>query len=152
MAAVLLWGNSGEVVLVANTAKSILQIKAAANQRVKVLQIFLFGKQPAGGTDTPVKVRLTRNSASFGTFTAVTFAKNDPSDAETIQTTGGSNASVEPTTPTDAGKWYELPPQTGFIELVTPGQELKIPGGQSIQVECTSTGTPTVLATFLIEE
>jgi hypothetical protein len=152
MAGVIAHVNSGECTLAASTAKSLLQIKAATNQRVLVKALRILGKQAAGGTDAVVKVRITRNSASFGTFSSATPSKNDPSDSETIQTTAGSNATVEPTSPTDAGLWYEVQPQIGIIELFPPGMELKIPGGQSIQVECTSTGTPTLMVSATFEE
>jgi hypothetical protein len=36
------------------------------------------------------------------------------------------------------------------IELLMPGQEIKIPGGNALNIECTSAATPTLLvsATF----
>lgn len=152
MAGVLAHVNSGEVALVANTARSILQIKAPTNQRLLIRALRLFGKQPAGGTDTPCKVRLTRSTANFGTFSAATASKNDPSDSETLQATCGANASVEPTSPTDGGLWWELQPQSGIIELLPPDQVIKIPGGQSAQFEFTSIATPTVILTASYEE
>jgi hypothetical protein len=152
MAGVLLHVNSGEVALVAATAKTVLQIKAATNQRVLVKAIRLLGKQAAGGTDTPLKIRLTRSTANFGTGTGATPGKNDPGDAETVQTTAAGNFTVEPTSPTDSGLWWEVQPQSGIIEFLPPGMEVKIPGGQSVNFECTSTGTPTVLITATIEE
>jgi hypothetical protein len=152
MAGVLWHVNSGECALQASTAKSILQIKAPTNQRVIIRSVRFFGKQPAGGTDTPVKIRLTRSTANFGTFTGATPSKNDPNDGETIQTTAGANASAEPTSPTDGGLWWELQPQTGIIEPLAPGQEIKIPGGQSVQFEFTSPGTPTVMMEATCEE
>jgi hypothetical protein len=152
MAGLLCHVNSGEVALVAATAKTVLQIKAAANQRVILKGIKLFGKQAAGGTDVPVKVRITRSSANFGTLTGATPAKNNPSNGETIQTTCGSNATVEPTTPTDGGVWWEVQPQSGVIEFIPPGLELQIPGGQAINFECTSSGTPTVMLVASFEE
>lgn len=152
MAGVLWHANSGECSLVASTAKSILQIKAPTNQRVLVRSLRFFGKQPAGGTDTPIKIRLTRSTSSFGTFTGGTPSKNDPNDGEAIQSTIGVNASVEPTSPTDGGLWWELQPQTGIIEPLSPGQEIKIPGGALIQFEFTSPGTPTVMMEATCEE
>ena len=153
MAGVLLRVNSGEVALVAATAKSVFQLKAPANQRLIVKGIRLFGKSAAGGTDTVIRVRLTRNSAAFGTFTAATPSKNDPTDSETVQSTAGSNASIEPTTPTDGGLWWEIQPQAGVMESLAPGTEIKIPGGQSIQFEFLSpAGTPTVLVECDYEE
>jgi hypothetical protein len=152
MAGVLAHVNSGECTLVASTAKSLLQIKAATNQRVLIRGLRLLGKQPAGGTDTPVKIRMTRSTANFGTFTGATPAKNDPTDSETLQTTCGSNASVEPTSPTDGGLWWEVQPQSGIEELLPPDLVIKVPGGQSVQFEATSTGVPVLLITATFEE
>jgi hypothetical protein len=78
MAGVLWHVNSGECSLVAATPKSLLQIIAPTKQRVIIRALRFFGKQPAGGTDTPVKIRLTRSTANFGTFTVATQHKNDP--------------------------------------------------------------------------
>jgi hypothetical protein len=152
MAGVLAHVNSGEVSLTATVAKSILQIKAPTNQRLIIRTLRFFGKQPAGGTDTPVKIRLTRSTANFGTFTTATASKNDPNDGETLQATCGSAASVEPTSPTDGGLWWELQPQTCILEPLAPGQEIKIPGGQSAQFEFTSPGTPSVMCEATYEE
>lgn len=152
MAGVVAHVNSGEVALVAATAKSVLQIKAATNQRVIVKALRFFGKQAAGGTDAVVKVRMTRSTANFGTFTGATPGKNDPTDSETLQTTAGGNASIEPTTPTDSGLWWEVQPQSGIIEFLPPGMEIKVPGGQSVQFECTSSGTPTLMLEASYEE
>jgi len=152
MAGVIAHVNSGEVALVASTAKSVLQIKAATNQRVLIRALKIMGKMPAGGTDAVVKVRMTRNSANFGTFSAATPGKNDPSDAETLQTTAGSNASAEPTSPSDSGLWWEVQPQSGIIEFIPQDMYIKVPGGQSVQFEATSTGTPTLTITATFEE
>jgi hypothetical protein len=101
--------------------------------------------------EPPHKV-LVRAGHNVGTFSAATPAKNDPNDGETIQTTCGANASVEPTSPTDGGLWWEVQPQSGIIEPFAPGQEIKIPGGQSVQFECTSPGTPNILIEATFEE
>ena len=152
MAGVLSHVSSGEVTLIANTAKTVLQIKAPANQRLIVQGLRLFGKQPAGGTDTPIKVRLTRSTANFGTGSSVTPSKNDPTDSETLQISANANFSAEPTSPTDGGLWFELPPQSGIIDYSPPGLQIKIPGGQSVQFEATSTGTPTLMFSATVEE
>jgi hypothetical protein len=152
MAGVLFHVNSGEVSLSASTAKTVLQIKSATNQRVKIKHIRILGKQPAGGTDTPIKVRLTRSTGSFGTGSAATLAKNDPSDSETLQTTANAAFTVEPTTPTDGGLWWEVPPQSGIEEFLPFGDEIRIPGGASVNFECTSPGTPTLMIEVSGEE
>lgn len=145
--------TSGEVALVANTPKTVLQIKAPTNQRVKVKSIRIMGKQPAGGTDTPTKVRLTQSSANFGTSTgAATIGKRNPVDPETIQTSAGYNFTAEPTTPTDSGDWWEVQPQSGAGESYYPGDEIIIPGGHALNIECTNPGTPTMTVTCICEE
>jgi hypothetical protein len=152
MAGLKLFVNSGEVAFVAATAKTALQIKAPTNQRLLLKQVRIMGKQPAGGTDTPVKVRLTRSTANFGTGTADTPGKLNPSNGETVQSTAASNFTVEPTSPTDSGLWWEVQPQTGVIEFEPITDPIEIPGGQSIQCEITSVATPTLLVTFEYEE
>ena len=155
MAGVLLHATSGEVTLAAATAKTTLQLKAAANQRVLVSAISLLGKAAAGGTDTPVKARITRSTTAFGTAgtgaNAAVVSKNDPSDSEAIQTTAGGNFTAEPTS-ADAGIWYEFNPQSGLVIQFAPGKEWKIPGGQSLQIELTSVATPTIVTDMDFEE
>lgn len=141
--------NSGEVTLAAATAKTVLQIKAATNQRVLIRKVRLEGKQPAGGTDTVIKVRMTRSTASFGTGTAATLAKGNPVDSETLQTTAAANFTVEPTS-TDSQLWWELQPQSSIIEFYPEREPIIVPGGQSVNFEATSpAGTPVV--TFQID-
>lgn len=152
MAGLRLLVNSGECVMVAATAKTLLQVKAATNQRVIIRSIRCTGKQPAGGTDTPGKLRMTRSTANFGTGTVATAGKSNPSNGETIQTAFAGNFSAEPTSPTDSGLWWEVQPQSGVIEFLPPGSEIEVPGGQAANFELTIAGTPTVLLTVGIEE
>ena len=152
MAGILFQVNSGEVALVASTAKSVFQIKAPANQRVLIRMLRVFCKAPAGGTDTPVKMRMTRNTANFGTGTAATPSKNNPADTETIQSTAFANFTVEPTTPTDGGLWLEVQPQLGIEEIYPIGNPIVIPGGQSAQFEFTATATETMMVSLVCEE
>lgn len=153
MAGVAFTVNSGEVTLVANTAKTVLQIKAATNQRVLVKGLKLLGKQAAGGTDAVCKVRMTRSTANFGTAGSTPApGKLNPSNGETIQTSFGANFSAEPTSPTDSGLWWEVQPQGGVIEALPPGSWIEVPGGQSVNFEFTSSGTPVVLVTATAEE
>lgn len=154
MAGVVAHVNSAECALVASTAKTVLQIKAATNQRVLIKGLRFFGKQAAGGTDGVVKVRMTRSTANFGTGSSATPGKNDPNDGETIQTTAAGNFTVEPTSPSDSGLWWELQPQGGIEEFLPPGMEIKVPGGQAVNFEFTapSANTPTVMLTATFEE
>ena len=136
--------NSGEITLAASTAKTCLQVKAPTNQRVLIRKLRIMGKMAAGGTDTPVKVRMTRSTANFGTGSSVTPTKCNPSDTETIQSTAFGTFTVEPTTPTDGGLWWEVQPQSGIIEFYPDKEPIIIPGGQSVQFEATSAATPTL--------
>jgi hypothetical protein len=152
MAGILSWVSSGEVTMVSTTAKSVLQIKAPANQRILVRQLQIAGKAAAGGTDAVGKIRVTRSTANFGTFSSATPSKNNPSDSETLQVTAGSNATVEPTSPADGGWWYELNPQTGVVIVFPADKPLIVPGGQSLQFEITVSGTPIYVVSAQVEE
>jgi hypothetical protein len=149
---VIVNATSGEVTLVAATAKSLLQAKAPANQQLVIKSLRFTGQQPAGGTDTPVKIRLTRSTSNFGTFSSAVAAKNNPNDNVTPQGTYGANASAEPTSPTDGGLWWNVQPQSGVIEFLVPDLFIPVPGGQSAQFEATSPGTPVIMLTAQIEE
>ena len=153
MAGLKLKITSGEVATV-NGVKTLLQIKAAANQRVVIRGIRIFGKDLTTTTNAPVKIRMTRSTSAFGSSASSVgvIAKNDPSDAETIQTTVTSNFNSEPTSPTDAGLWWELQPQTLLEEFYGPGEEIKIPGGQSLQFEVTAGAVSTMVISVDAEE
>lgn len=153
MAGLNIFVTSGECALIASSSMSILQIKAPTNQRLVIKKISLMGKQAAGGTDAVVRYRLTRNSANFGTFTGTaTTGKMNPSDGETLQGTYNRLATTEPTTPTDTGMLWEWSPQIGAIDDLSLDKWIEVPGGQSVQIEALSTGTPTVVATCVVEE
>lgn len=145
--------NSGECTLAANTAKTLLQIKAPTNQRLTLKTLRLLGKMPAGGTDPVVKIRLTRSTANFGTATGtMTPGKQNPSNGETLQGTYSQNFTTEPTSPSDSGLWLEVQPQAGIIEPLSIDQWIDIPGGQAVNVEATSSGTPVLLVSATVEE
>lgn len=151
MAGLLLSVTSGELALVAATPKTVLQIKAPANQRLTLRTFSAFGKSAAGGTDVPVKVRFTRSSANFGTGFGATVGKANPSNGETAQGTY-TVLSAEPTSPSDGGYFDEFNPQSGLVIPFPPGMEFQIPGGQALNIELTSAGTPTVVVTCMVEE
>ena len=136
--------KSGEVALASGVAKTVLQVKAPANQRVLIKEVRIMGKQAAGGTDSVVKVRVTDSSANFGTAGSTpTPTKNNLGDPETVQTTAGASFSAEPTSPTDCGLEWEVQPQSAIIEpLMIP---IVINGGHAKNFELTApSGTPTL--------
>jgi hypothetical protein len=151
MAGLLCHVNSGNIALAAATAKTFLQIKAPANQRVILTALSITGQQPAGGTDTPIVVTLSRSTANFGTPSALTPAKNNPSDPETIQTTVAA-LTVEPTSPTPAGLSWNVQPQSGLIMFFPPDLRVEIPGGAALNITLQSPATPTLQVTASFQE
>ena len=152
MAGILVHGNSGEFALTAGVPQSACQVKSAANQRNVIRQIKLLGKMPAGGTDTPVKVRATYSSSNFGTFSGGVYAKIDQSTPENITATFGGRASVEPTSPTDLAMIWEFNPQIWTVEPWIKELSIPVPGGSSVQFELTSAATPTVAVEIFWEQ
>lgn len=130
-----------DVTLGAGNENDVLQVKAAANVRVKLLSLVVTGMQPAGGSDAPCEARITRTTASFGTFTGtVVKEKVNPSNGETIQTTfsggaDGTGGSTRPTVATDTGIKATASPQSGAdLTVVLPKGGLDIPGGQAVNL------------------
>jgi len=150
MAGLYLNVTSGEFALTANTAQS-LQVKAPANQRLVIRGIRIFGKSAAGGTDVPVKVRMTQSSANFGSGSAAVVGKNNQIDPETAQGTY-TLLTTEPTSPTDGGIEWEVQPQSGIIEFLAPKLEIPVPGGKAVNFQFTSVATPTMTITLAVEE
>jgi hypothetical protein len=131
--------STGAVATAAATAKSVAQVKAASNVALKIFRITVSGLAAAGGTDSPSKIRLTRTTATFGTFTSGTPVKDDPGRAETLQLTAGYNCTSEPTV-SASGYERQVNPQGFTIWNFDP--PLIVPGGNSLQVEVTSVATP----------
>lgn len=142
---------SGNVALVASTAKTVLQIKAPTNQRIKVKTVRCTGKGIVV-TDQPIYVRITRSSANFGTGSAATPGKTNTSNGETIQSTCASNFTVEPTSPTHSGYEVNFHPQNGVMEQYQFDVPLEIAGGNSVNFEATAAQAQTVNFSVLYEE
>jgi len=125
------------VALVAATAKTVAMVTAAANQcvRVKEIRVTFDG---ATSTATPVKIETGRPS-SAGTFTAATLRKKDTARAETIQTTGGINASAEPTWTTVIDDTAYIPAYGGVYHYIAPfDNPIIVAGGARYGVRCTA--------------
>lgn len=76
------------------SAKTILQLVAAANHRVVVprISISFEGVTP---TDAPIQV-VIRKQTDAGTMTSLTLVKDNDNDDETLQTTAQHTATAEP--------------------------------------------------------
>ncbi len=139
---------TSEVALVAATPKTVIQLIAASNHRVRVLGwgVFFDG---VSATAEPVQVRLLRQSTA-GTMSALTPVEMHPAD-ETMQTTASYGASAEPTAG-DVLDCIECHPQGGYEKWFPPGYEVIVPGSGRLGLELTAPAGVNVRAKFFFEE
>lgn len=139
----------GEVALTGTTAKTVLQLVAATNQRVvvKAFSAMFDGISP---TNEAVVIILMRQTTA-GTMTSLSAIPLDSSIDETIQTTGRHTATVEPTPGAEIMK-FNVHPQTGLIFTFPPGQEIVVPGGTRLGIYCVAPNSVNVTPSFTFEE
>ena len=148
MAGVRFTGTTGEV-STGTSAKTILQIVAAANQRVLVREwaVSFDGIAP---TDAPIFVRVLRQTTA-GTMSALTLRKIASGDDETLQTTAQHTATAEPTAG-DVLMSQQVHPQTGYTWQAPFGGELIVPGGTRLGIEVTAGVSVNCVARMTCEE
>lgn len=148
MAGLICAANTAEVALSAATAKTVIQVTAPSNQRLRVKK---WGVAFDGISTTaePVQVRLLRQTTA-GTMSSLTPVKYS-AGAETIQSTAQHTATVEPTA-SDVLQPLEVHPQAGYEMLVPFDQPLEMAGGTRLGIECTAPATVNVRAWFVWEE
>lgn len=136
--------STPQISLSAATAKTVLQLIAAANHRVKVSRVSVSfeGTSP---TDAPAQVDIYTQS-NGGTMTANNPVKDNAADDETLQTTATRNASAEPT----AGDLLDS-------RLCHPQSRVDlgpfvIPGGGRIGVKVTAPNAVDCIASAVFEE
>jgi hypothetical protein len=125
----LIWEcNIPQTALTAATPTVVGFVTAPTNQRVKV-KAYGFFFDGTINSATPVEIKLARPTA--GTFTAGgTAIKTEPGLGETIQSTVGLAASVQPTlTPSLVYKTITVHPQLGYEYIAPLGEEEQIAGG-----------------------
>jgi len=150
MAGLIGIARTNEIALSASTAKTVLQLVAPSNQRLKLLRWGLYF-DGSSATDSPVYIRLLRQTTA-GTMTSLSIVKNNSGDSETLQGTAQHTATVEPTAG-DVVDSINVHPQGGGYEVIFPvGQEIIIPGGGRIGIECTAGASVNVTAKFIYEE
>lgn len=144
--------STGETT-VTTAAKTVVTAGAAANQRLKLKNVKVFGKDTVN-TDTPVKVELlTYTSITGGTAGAVVTSKDDGDMGETIQTTVAGNYSVEPTyTGAVVVETWEVHPQYGLAIFFPLGDEKKAKGGTGFALRLTAGQSITMAAVMGLEE
>ena len=147
----LLWTAkpTAEVSCPAATAKTVLQVFAPANQRLRIVGWGVFFDGTSVSAE-PVNIKLVRQSTS-GTMTSVTPTKCDDSLPETIQSTASADASAEPTTG-DVIKFINIHPQSGYEVANGVKDEDWVKGGGRVGIVVTAPGTVNVLPWIKCEE
>lgn len=141
--------QSGETACVAATAKTVLQLVAPSNHRLRVKEFSLTSKG-TNNTAAPVLVELVRQSDA-GTSSAATPVALDESTDETLQATARKTVTAEPTG-TVVVKSFEVHPQAGFVWQSPFGGEIPIKGGTRLGIRVTAPADVTVNAEFVAEE
>lgn len=141
MSAVGFFMTTGEVALVAATAKTVIAVTGATNHRSLIKTIGIFFKGTTVSNE-PVTVDLIR-CTNAGTGDAGAPVKVDPDMSETLQIDFVSNLSAEPTGITVLKTWY-IHPQSGY-EIVLPFDgPYPLPGGDFMGIRCTADDVVTV--------
>lgn len=140
--------STAAVALTAATAKTVVQIVAAANHKVRIAswKATFDGASP---TATPVAYRILRQTTA-GTMSALTPRKAS-SDGETIQTTAQHTATAEPTAGDVLEEGY-IHPQTGQGEVSSFAFENWIAGGGRVGWEFTAPSGVNVKVSVRCEE
>lgn len=129
--------------------KTIIQLLAAANQRVRLLEIAI-AFHGVTNTNEPILVQLARQSTA-GTMTGLTLVTLDDDLTETLQTTAQHTATVEPTIGVILASWA-VHPQTGLIYQVPKGDEIMIKGAGRLGLIVTAPNSVNCDAYLKIEE
>lgn len=128
--------GQAEAVATGTSVKTLIQLLAPTNQRLKVKEISI-SFNGTSNTATPILVEVVRQTGA-GTMSALTLRKADPDDTETIQTTAQQNATVEPTDSGDVPMAEYVHPQTGFLWQAPFGGEIIVPGGGRLGIRVTA--------------
>ena len=143
--------NTAAVALSAATAKTIVAGIAPTNQRfiVKEWSVTFDGVTASA---VPVLCELVYSSgAGAGTSTSLTPTKQNPIDAETIQSTAKENYTAEPTTITVLDSML-ISPTSGMKEIRPALRGVMCPGGKTLGIRCTAPATVNVRGTMKCEE
>lgn len=149
MAGVGFYMTAGEIALSAATAKTIIEVTAAANHRVRIDSIgFFFDSTTV--TNEPVVVELIRITTT-GTGTDGTPQKLDPDYSETLAVDFKYNFTSEPTGITVLKTW-NIHPQSGYEVVLPLNRPIWLPGGDLIGIRCTAPDAVNVVVNVEGEE
>jgi len=129
--------------------RTLLQLIAAANHRVLVKEISI-SFDGTSNTAAPILVQVATQSTS-GTVTGLTPQKMNPDDTETLQTTAGHTATVEPAETAEI-MGENVHPQGGYTWQAPFGGEIVVPGGGRLGVAVTAGAAVNAKARMIFEE
>ena len=148
MAGVKAVAQTGEIAT-GTSAKTLLQLIAATNQRVKIKE-FSVSFKGTSNTAAPIKVALVRQTDA-GTMSALSPVKMNEADDETLQTTAQHTATAEPTGSTEV-MGEEVHPQSGYTWQAPFGGEIVVKGGNRLGLVVTAGADVNAKARFVFEE
>lgn len=132
--------------------KTVLQVIAAANHRVKVLE-WSVSFDGISNTAHPILVEVANQSSAGGGGDALTCQKIDDDTGETIQTTALSDIDGSASPTEDFVLQREnVHPQGGYTWQAPFGGELIVNGGDRIGIAVTAAASVNVVARMIIEE
>jgi hypothetical protein len=135
----------------AAAAAVVAFITAPSNQRVKILGYGFFFD---GTVNSNAPVAITLATPTTGTFTSGSNAQlTEPELTETIQSTYGTAASVQPTlAASNTYKTITVHPQLGYEYLAPQGQEKIVAGGKNWCVSVNPPNGVDIRGYVLVEE
>lgn len=122
--------------------KTLIQIVAPANQRLKIDEISISFKGVVA-TDSPILVEVLRQTTA-GTMTALAPVKNNDGDPETLQVTALHTATAEPTAGDVLKRWL-VHPQAGRPWQAPFSRELIVKGGGRLGLRVTAAASVNAL-------
>ena len=149
---VICYSTAAEVALAAATAKVIIHVQCSANRRAKIRAwgIYFDGVVSTG---IPVHVRVCRDTTATAPTggTAITAHRYNPSNAETLATTG-TTAPTGAYTEGTLGHILHVHPQSGYERIYPPGSEPEIAGDTGWYIEATAAAIVNAVAWVEVEE
>lgn len=141
--------TEGEVALSAATAKTVLQLVAAANHPVAVKGVGISFDGTSASAE-PVVVLLVRQTGA-GTSSAGT-PREETINGVTLQTTSRITFTAEPASDDAVLRRYEVHPQAGVLEKFTIEDEILLGSSGRLGIKCTAPANVNCMAHLSFEE
>jgi hypothetical protein len=149
MARIRATATTAEVACTAATAKTVVQVVAAANHRIAIKGWSYSFDGVAGDAEPAVCVLMRQSTA--GTLSSLTPTVDNPPITETLQTTALHTATAEPTSG-DVLRRVNIHPQTGAEWSKAFDEEIIVPGGGRVGLVVTAPANVNVVASISYEE